>query len=142
MSERDPKTGRFPKGRGLGQHGDRKGEGWGGPRKGDGLIIDSSELAQAVSALATDPANQAAKAAMRHLSLSTWVDVAQSSDNDGARVTAAEKIMERIDGKVPQRAHIGADADAGPLSIKVILEDLTTDAESEGPEAASAAGQD
>jgi hypothetical protein len=133
MAERDPVTGRFPPGRGAGLHGPRKGRGWGGQRKGAGVILDSSELAKAVVALASDPGNQAAKAAMRHLSLATWVDVAQSSDNDGSRVLAAEKIMDRIDGKAVTRTHIGGDGDAGPAVIKVVLEDLTTDAQSENP---------
>lgn len=91
MAERDKKTGRFPPRPGKPANG----PGWGGDAKGASESRFTPETAAMIRALADDPQNKAAKTHFRHVSLTTWVDVALNSDNDGHRNVAAEKIAER-----------------------------------------------
>jgi hypothetical protein len=102
MPDRDAK-GRFPRGNGAG-----KGQ-WGGPAKGAStsrLAPAGDDYSDAIRALARDPAHAESKAPLRELVFRTWVDVATASDNDSARVAAAEKIADRLDGKAVQRQDI------------------------------------
>ncbi len=78
------------------------GAGWGGPAKGKStsrVTTGGDEYSDAVRALAHDPKHAEAKAPLRELALKTWVDVCLNSEGDGYRVAAAEKIMDRIDGR-------------------------------------------
>lgn len=102
MAERDPKTGRFPRGNGSG------GAGWGGPEKGAStsrLKEKGDEYSDAVRALARDPKHEEAKAPLRELALKTWVEVCQDKAHP-QRVVAADKIYERLDGKARQTTDI------------------------------------
>lgn len=121
-----PRTPRSP-GAGKPPHngkarGEGSGPGWGGPAKGHApapLAPAGDAYSDAVRALAHDPRHAASKAPLRELALRTWIEVAQRSDNDSARVVAAEKIMDRLDGKATQ--HVSARVAA------VNPEDLTDD---------------
>ena len=114
MAERDPKTGRYPKGNGAGS-----GAGWGGPAKGAGAApIDASEYGDAIRALARDPKHMESKAVLRELVFATWVQVATSSEQDSARVSAADKIMERLDGKATGTMLMGGAEGATPIVIE------------------------
>ncbi len=92
-------------------HGPAKGAGHGGPAKGVGCgeswwpkemrgrkVVQpmTSEYAAAVRAMARDPKAKEAREALRNLALTTWVQVAQSSEYDSARVQAADKIAKRV----------------------------------------------
>lgn len=95
MPERDPKTGRFPP-RPAAQKG---GKGWGGPAKG----ASTSRVNDEVRALRWDKDNLAQKeeiaAQMRHV----LYDVALNGDADASRINAADKLLDRIEGKATQR---------------------------------------
>lgn len=91
--ERDPKTGRFPKGNGAG-----KGQ-WGGPAKGMGaerLMPKGDDYSDTIRALSRDPKHAEAKVAMRELVWQTWVSVAQGGDTDASRVAAATQMAKRV----------------------------------------------
>ena len=117
MAERDPKTGRFPRGNGPG-----KGN-WGGPAKGAStsrLGPAGDDYSDAIRALSHDPRHAEAKAPLRELALRTWIEVAQSSENDSARVTAAEKIMDRLDGRATAPVTVSP-GEGGPLIVERVL---------------------
>lgn len=105
-----------------GHGGPRKGAGWGGPAKGSGgrkLSPKGDAYSDAARALAYDPKHQEAKAPLRELAMKTWIDVMQTGESEAARVTAAEKMLDRIDGKAIARVETTG-ADGGPLEIKSV----------------------
>ena len=68
--------------------------------------------------------------------------VATTSALPMERLAAADKLLDRIEGKPKATTLLGGAEDAGPVQVKVILEDLTTDAEPQNSAAASTAHQD
>lgn len=60
------------------------------------FVEGDDEYSAHIRALARDPKHMESKIPMRELTLRTWVDVAKHSDNDSARVGAAEKLAERM----------------------------------------------
>lgn len=85
------------------------GKGWGGPAKGAStsrLAPAGDEYSDHIRALSRDPAHAEAKAPLRELAMRTWVEVCQASESDAARVTAAEKLMDRLDGKARQHTDL------------------------------------
>ncbi|HYI84456.1 MAG TPA: hypothetical protein VEX11_14755 [Acetobacteraceae bacterium] len=93
MSERDPKTGRFPKGRG----GPPSGEGWGGPAKG----ASSSRFRKGDPApvLRTKAVSDRA-AECREKVLGMYEEmVDDASMHPMVRLTAGDKLLDRLEGK-------------------------------------------
>jgi hypothetical protein len=112
MPDRDAK-GRFPRGNGAG-----KGAGWGGPANGSSASrIDAGEYGEHVRALARDPKHAEAKAALRELYLTTLVQVAVTAPEAGARVAAADKLADRVDGKAKQPVE-NSGPDGGPMVME------------------------
>lgn len=110
MPERDPKTGRFPP-RASAPKG---GRGYGGAAKGEG---SKAGITPEVRALRWDEGNLAQKeeiaAQMRHV----LYDVALNGDADASRINAADKLLDRIEGKAVQKSQISG-GDGGPLVIE------------------------
>jgi hypothetical protein len=99
MPERDPKTGRFP----PRPSAPKGGKGWGGEAKGASTSrITADAHGEAIRALRWDKDNAAQKeqvaAQMRHV----LYDVALNGDAETARINAADKLLDRIEGKPKQ----------------------------------------
>jgi hypothetical protein len=85
------------------------GPGWGGDAKGESTSrFLPGEHAAMIRSLAFDPKNQEAKARARELYLGTLVEVMTTSEVDAARVSAADKFADRIDGKAAQKIDVDA----------------------------------
>lgn len=94
------------------------GPGWGGPARGaSDSRIDCGEYGDMVRALARDPANIEAKQEARELYLGTLVNVMVSSDQDAAKVAAADKFADRVDGKTRQEI---SGPNGGPITSLTI----------------------
>jgi hypothetical protein len=109
--------------------GDGMGEGWGGSAKGASssrLAAAGDEYSDAIRALALDPRHAASKAPLRELAFRTWVQVARDGESESARVVAAEKLMDRLDGKATQRSEIGG-LEGGPVRIERVIIDPAAD---------------
>ena len=101
---RDPKTGRFPKGSGL----PATGAGWGGPANGrfappigSGYQPPGAAIGAGIKAART-----AAEAARPHAvrMVEVWRQIAEDETQPApARVVAADKIVERAEGKPRER---------------------------------------
>lgn len=100
---RNPGSGKPPH-NGPTRGGKRSGTGWGGPAQGERELRPlgglNDEYAQAVRALARDPANEEAKRPLRELYLGTLAEMAVMGDGHMVRVHAADKLGAKID---PQR---------------------------------------
>ena len=112
---RNPGSGKPPhNGPARGSGGDKPagGYGWGGPAKGAhrNLAPAGDEYSDAVRALANDPKVQEAKAPLRELAMSVWVEVCRDVAHP-QRVVAAEKLMDRLDGKAKQQTDITSGGD-------------------------------
>lgn len=118
------------------RHG--RGKGLWGPAKGEGNKVPFSsddEYRGAHNAAAIR-----AKIADREEILGFYTDVLRDAGEATLnRLTAGDKILDRIEGKPVAKTLLGGAPDAGPF--RVILEDLT-DAEPENPAAVAAAGED
>ncbi len=85
------------------------GPGYGGPANGaSSSRIDAGEYGDMVRALARDPKNIEAKAQARELYLGTLVQVMTTAEVDAARVAAADKFADRVDGKAAQKVEVDA----------------------------------
>jgi hypothetical protein len=114
---RNPGTGKAPHNGNA--NGPGMGAGWGGPANGAStsrLAGAGDAYSDAIRALAADPRHAASKVPLRELVFRTWVEVAAGGESESARVVAAEKLMDRLDGKATQRSEVTG-ADAGPLEI-------------------------
>lgn len=118
MPERDPATGRFPK-RPSTSAGPKGGKGWGGPANGQGApqFAAGDAWTDHVRALSRDPRHAEAKAALRELYLRTLVDVAVTAPESSARVAAADKLADRVDGKARQAVEQSG-PDGGPIQTE------------------------
>lgn len=143
--------GRAGWGNGAGQGGPasrlpRAGAGWGGPRRGAHelrlLKPAGDPESDAIRAMSHDPDIKARNEAWAEEMRAVLYRVATTGDAEMARISAADKLLDRIEGKPVAKTLVGGAEDAGPVQIKVILEDLTTDAEAGDPEAAPAPGED
>ena len=127
------------RGNGAGYGGPANGPGWGGDKRGAGSDVlfaagDEHRGAHTMDAIEAKRARVA-----RHLD--NIEHVALHGEHEANRLNASKAVIDILDPPTKRIAR-GGDAEAGPVAIKVILEDLTTDVEAEGQEAASAAGQD
>lgn len=130
MSERDPKTGRFPPGNGAGWGGAKK-------RKSTSRFQAGDEHRGAHTASAIEAK---AERVARHLD--NIERIAFHGETETNRLNASRAIVDILDPPT-KRIALGGDAAGQPVAITVTIEDLTeSDAEPEGPKAASAAGQD
>lgn len=110
MAERDPKTGRFPRGNGAGHGGPRNGEGWGGSAKGAStaprLGPAGDPESDAIRALLRDPANMEAKAEFQAEMLAIQIGIARGGESEANRLNAADKVLDRLGGKPKQQTDI------------------------------------
>jgi len=109
LPERDPKTGRFPP-RPAAPKG---GEGWGGAAKG---MTQAAGITPEVRALRWDKDNAAQKEEIAAEMRAVLYNVALNGDADAARINAADKLLDRIEGKAVQKSQISG-ADGGVLVI-------------------------
>lgn len=94
MAERDPKTGRFPKGNGAG------GKGWGGPAKGASTSrIEHGDPAGITRTNRGRDIQEVRREKVLNLYESVVDDPKQPVM---ARITAGDKLLDRIDGKPVQ----------------------------------------
>jgi len=86
---------------------------WGGNPKGEGAPPFTAETARLAVSRRDDPEAQAARDEVRAAMLNVLVAVAQAGESEAARVTAADKALDRIDGKALARnEHSGPDGAA------------------------------
>lgn len=78
-----------------------QGAGWGGPAKGAGKDLSNPE--QNGLKFCNDPVRRADKQAMADRMLEILVDIAENSKIDMARLSAADKVLDRVEGKAVQR---------------------------------------
>jgi hypothetical protein len=120
MSDKpSPKSAR--KGTGKGHGGPAKGaglgDGWGGPAKGAsktaGLIAESGHRVAVVP-----PEVAGRKKAHREQMIAVYEDIALDTEAPpAARIMAAEKWLDREEGKVPQGLALGGMANAPPIAF-------------------------
>lgn len=92
------------------------GAGWGGPAKGASTSrIDAGEAGEAIRALARDPANKSLKDEMRADLWARLHHIALNGETETVQVTAADKLLDRIDGK----ATVGKPDDDGRQVSKI-----------------------
>lgn len=100
-----PRTSTTRRGNGAGHGGPAKGRGWGGDPKGASaaqkLAPAGDDYSDQIRALSRDPKHAEAKAPLRELALTAWVEVIKDAAHP-QRVVAAEKLMDRLDGKPTQ----------------------------------------
>jgi hypothetical protein len=112
MAERDPKTGRFPKR----PSAPKGGTGYGGAAKGQGQRVPLDE----VRPLRWDKDNLAAKEEVAAQMRGVLYQVAMAGDAEASRINAADKLLDRIEGKPMQRSEVsGPDGKALPAGIQV-----------------------
>lgn len=100
MTERDPKTGRFPKGNGAG---------WGGAAKGASTsrLRDAGDAySDAVRALKDDPAHRAVKQELQADMLAIQIEIARNGETESNRLNAADKVLDRLGGKPRQQTDV------------------------------------
>lgn len=125
---RNPGTGKAPH-NGPAANAGKGGDGWGGHPKGASTAkpIDSTADGDAIRALRHDPANVAAKAVLSGAMRQVLFDVATSAREPGpSRVSAADKLLDRIEGKATQRSEMTG-RDGAPLEIVRIIVDPVAD---------------
>lgn len=125
------------RGRGAGIGGPANGPGWGGDAKG----ASTAEQWTPETAPKGAKTREAMEAKLARLArhLDNIEHIALHGEHEANRLNASKAMVDILDPPT-KRIAIGGDESAGPVAIKVILEDLTTDSESEDQEAASAAG--
>lgn len=111
MAERDPKTGRFP----PRPQAPKGGRGYGGAAKGEG---SKAGLTPEVRALRWDEAKLAEKAvrtdALKGVMWEIAMDAAEAAP---ARINAADKLLDREEGKAVQKTQLSG-VDGAPLVIE------------------------
>ena len=116
---RNPGTGKAPH-NGPAANAGKGGDGWGGHPKGASTAkpIDSTADGDAIRALRHDPANVAAKAVLSGAMRQVLFDVATNAGEPGpSRVNAADKLLDRIEGKATQRSEVSG-RDGSPLAVE------------------------
>lgn len=115
-----PRTSTTRRGNGAGHGGPAKGRGWGGGSNGAStapkLAPAGDDFSDQIRALSRDPKHAEAKAPLRALALTAWVEVLQDRDHP-QRVIAADKLLTRLDGAAPQTTAITGGGGA-PLAIQ------------------------
>lgn len=110
------------RGTGSGHGGPKAGAGWGGAAKGAAELRplggSSDDYAESIRALARDPKHAASKALLRELYLTTLVQVAVSGEAEAARVAAADKLADRVDGKATSTTLLGGAEGAAPVAVE------------------------
>lgn len=94
-----------------GTNGPAKGPGkgqWGGPAKGASTSRIEPGDPAGIRALARDPANKALKDEMRAELWAKLHSIALTGENETVQVSAADKLLDRIDGKPKQTQEIQA----------------------------------
>jgi len=85
-----------PKGSGI----PAKGPGWGGPARGASKSrIDAGPAGDAIRAMARDPAVIADKEQAAEQMRNVLYGLALGAENEHARITAADKLLDRLEGK-------------------------------------------
>lgn len=87
------------RGRGAGHGGPRAGEGWGGPANGKAEPVPLDQVRH----LRWDPENLARKAEVEAEMLGVLYAIAHDGDAEAVRVNAADKMLDRLQGKPVQR---------------------------------------
>ncbi len=80
------------------------------------------EKAAAIRALAQDPANKAAKAAMREDVLATIHEIMTDGQNEGARVTAALGLAKKVGLQDEPTETRVTGSEGGPLVVRWMTE--------------------
>ena len=106
MAERDPKTGRFPKGNGAGRGGSAKGKGWGGPARGASTSRIRVGDPDGIQALSNDPAVKARQAKRAAALTDHLFDLAMNADRQETQLSAAIACLDRTEGKPLQRQDV------------------------------------
>jgi hypothetical protein len=88
-------------------NGPGKGQ-WGGPAKGASTSRILPGDPDGIAALARDPTNKALKDSMRAELWQRLHHIALNGENETVQVTAADKLLDRIDGKPKQTQEIEA----------------------------------
>lgn len=86
-----------------------QGAGWGGAAKGAStsrLREKGDPESDAIRALSTDPAHMAIKEAVEAEMLGVQIEIARTSSFEGNRLTAADKVLDRLRGKPKQQTDI------------------------------------
>ncbi len=97
-----------PKGNGPGIGGPAKGAGWGGPPKGASTSRILPGDPDGIRALARDPANKALKDQFRAELWGKLHSIAMTGESEATQLMAADKLLDRIDGKAKQTQEIQA----------------------------------
>lgn len=124
-------------GRGRGVGGPASGPGWGGDKRGAGTTVRFSADDEHRGAHTVDAIEAKRARVARHLD--NIEHIALHGEHEANRLNASKAVIDILDPPT-KRIALGGDAEAGPVAIKVILEDLTTPDEDQA--AASAAGED
>lgn len=124
---RNPGTGKAPH-NGPAANAGKGGDGWGGPPQGGSTSrITADADGDAIRALRHDPGNIEAKAVLSGAMRQVLFDVATSVSEPGpSRVNAADKLLDRIEGKATQRSEMTG-RDGAPLEIVRIIVDPVAD---------------
>lgn len=92
-------------GSGKPQHnGPANGPGWGGPAKGEGFRLKPAgdPESDAARALSKDPAHRAVKEAVEAEMLAVQLTIARTSEFEGNKLSASDKVLDRLRGKPTQ----------------------------------------
>ncbi len=124
MAERDPKTGRFPK---RPQAAPKGGRGWGGEAKGASNSRIDDQSGETIRAMRWDEAKLAEKAvrtdALKGVMWEIAMDAAEAAP---ARINAADKLLDREEGKAVQKTQLSG-VDGAPLVIERRIVDPKAD---------------
>lgn len=105
------------------------GPGWGGPAKGASTASGNMQWSRGMRHLesATDTekafreANRLRRAALRERMMNVLETIAETSDSDMARLSAADKVLDRLDGKPKQTvASTVSGPDGEPVQVQAI----------------------
>ena len=91
-----------PKGSGI----PAKGKGWGGQARGASASRIKPGDPDGIAARAHDPAVIADKAVAAEQMRNVLYGIALTGENDHARIAAADKLLDRLDGKAVQRQDV------------------------------------
>lgn len=99
-----------PKGSGIPAKGPGKGPGWGGPAKGAGTRYVKGEV-QPLQGQGRTPAVLADKAVAAEQMRQVLYGIALEGENDHARIAAADKLLDRLEGKPLARSDLTSGGD-------------------------------
>lgn len=112
MAERDPKTGRFPKGNGAG-----KGDGWGGPAKGAGGPPIKPGDPEGIQRMSNDPAVKARQAARLERVKRKIYRLAMKAAREETQLAACIAFANREEGMPVARVDANT---KGSLTVEIV----------------------